>query len=224
VNSILEQATIFRGVDTGAVRSLAKGLTKTYVPAGHVLFEQGQQGDGLWIIVSGKVKVGRRSPDGREHLFTIRGPGDSFGEVSAFDPGPRTSTVTAVADACVVAIDGSTLRAWLLDHPEAGERMLRMLARRLRRTDEFRSELTLTDVPGRLAKELLNLAQRFGVQERGMTRVEHDLTQEELAQLVGSSRETVNKALSDFSRRGWIRLEGKSVVIEESDRLARRVR
>ena len=102
--------------------------------------------------------------------------------------------------------------------------MLRVLARRLRRTDEFRSELTLTDVPGRLAKELLNLAQRFGVQEDGATRVSHDLTQAELAQLVGSSRETVNKALSDFSRRGWIRLEGKCMVIEESDRLARRGR
>jgi CRP/FNR family cyclic AMP-dependent transcriptional regulator len=224
MDSNLMQAAIFRGVDPAAVQTLADGLAPMYVRGGYVFFERGQQGDGLYVILSGKVKVGRRAPDGREHTFTIRGQGESFGELSVFDPGPRTSTATALNNASVVAIDGARFRAWAGKHPKAGDRLLRVLARRLRRTEELRSELTLNDVPGRLANELLRLAQRFGVQEDGATRVNHDLTQEELAQLIGSSRETVNKALSDFSRRGWIRLEGKSLVIAESDRLARRVR
>ena len=100
----------------------------------------------------------------------------------------------------------------------------RVLARRLRRTNNNLADLIFTDVPGRVAKQLLQLAQRFGTQEGGAMRVTHDLTQEEIAQLVGASRETVNKALADFAHRGWIRLEGKSVLICDSERLARRAR
>jgi CRP/FNR family cyclic AMP-dependent transcriptional regulator len=224
VDSILAHAAIFQGVEATAVRALTEGLRPVHVKSGHTFFAEGQPGDRLYIIISGKVKIGRRSPDGREGLFTMRGPSESFGELSVFDPGPRTSTATAVNDVCVVPVEGATLRAWIADRPEIAERLLRVLARRLRRTDDILSDLILTDVPGRLAKQLLRLAQRFGVQENGAMRVTHDLTQEELAQLIGSSRETVNKALSDFSQRGWIRLEGKSVVIAESGHLARRAR
>ena len=99
-----------------------------------------------------------------------------------------------------------------------------MLARRLRRTNNNLGDLIFTDVPGRVAKQLLQLVQRFGAQEGNALRVTHDLTQEEIAQLVGASRETVNKALADFSQRGWIRVEGKSVLILDPERLAKRAR
>jgi CRP/FNR family cyclic AMP-dependent transcriptional regulator len=225
VDSILARAAIFQGVEPAAVRALTHGLRPVEVKGGHTFFTQGQQGDRLYIIISGKVKIGRCSPDRRDNtFFTMRGPSESFGELSVFDPGPRTSTATAINDVCVAPVDGATLRAWIAERPEVAERLLRVLARRLRRTDDLLSDLIFTDVPGRLAKQLLGLAQRYGVQENGALRVTHDLTQEELAQLIGSSRETVNKALSDFSQRGWIRLEGKSVVIAESEHLARRAR
>jgi len=90
--------------------------------------------------------------------------------------------------------------------------------------DENAPCVIFTDVPGRVAKQLLLLAQRFGTREGEAMRVTHDLTQEEIAQLVGASRETVNKALADFAHRGWIRLEGKSVLISDSERMARRAR
>lgn len=102
--------------------------------------------------------------------------------------------------------------------------MLRALAQRLRRANDVMADLVFTDVPGRVAKNLLDLADRFGHQEADGLHVHHDLTQEELAQLVGASRETVNKALADFAQRGWLRLEGKSVLILEPQRLARRAR
>jgi CRP/FNR family transcriptional regulator len=86
------------------------------------------------------------------------------------------------------------------------------------------ADLVFTDVPGRVAKALLDLAAKFGAQEDGAVRVQHDLTQEELAQLVGASRETVNKALSEFANRGWIRLEGRTVLLLDTDRLTRRSR
>gem|GEM_PF-6016768 len=97
-----------------------------------------------------------------------------------------------------------------------------MLARRLRRTNDNLADLIFTDVPGRVAKPLLRLVQRFGTQEGDAVRVSHDLTQEEIAQLIGASRETVNKALADFAHRDWIRVEGKSVLICDCESLARR--
>ena len=141
-----------------------------------------------------------------------------------FDPGPRTSSATTITEVRAVSMDRDALRAWISDRPEIAEQLLRVLARRLRRTNNNLADLIFTDVPGRVAKQLLQLAQRFGTQDGGAMRVTHDLTQEEIAQLVGASRETVNKALADFAHRGWIRLEGKSVLISDSERLARRAR
>ena len=221
VDSILVRAAIFQGVETSAVLPLLEQLSPVDVPRGHVFFSEGDFGDRMFIIVSGKVKIGAHSREGRESSFTVRGPPESFGELSVFDPGQRTSTAIALTAGCAAPVDGAVLRAWIGDHPEVAVRLLRVLARRLRRTDDIVSDMIFTDVPSRLAKQLLHLAQRFGVQEDGAMRVDHELTQEELAHLVGSSRETVNKTLSDFSRRGWIRLEGKSVVITESENLVR---
>ena len=107
-------------------------------------------------------------------------------------------------------------------NPEAAKHMLRALAQRLRRTNESLSDLVFSDVPGRVAKSLLDLARRFGTQTDSGIHVPHDLTQEELAQLVGASRETVNKSLADFVSRGWIRLEGRAVTLLDVERLQRR--
>jgi CRP/FNR family transcriptional regulator, cyclic AMP receptor protein len=224
VDSILARAALFQGVEATAVHALVERLNPINVARGYVFFREGDQGDQMFIIISGKVKIGGHSRDGRERMFTLRGPSESFGELSVFDPGPRTSTAMALNDVRAAPVDGVRLRAWIADHPGVAERLLRVLARRLRRTDDDLSDLVFADVSGRLAKQLLHLAQRFGVQEDGALRLSHDLTQEELAHLVGSSRETVNKALSDFSQRGWIRLDGKSMVITESEHLARRAR
>jgi CRP-like cAMP-binding protein len=222
VNWTLADAPIFRGVDPGDVGALIGQLRPVEYSCGHVFFEQGQPGHLLYIVITGKVKLCRRADDGRESLFAVVGPSDMFGELSVFDAGPRASSATAITEVCAAPLERDVLRAWIGDRPPVAERLLRVLARRLRRTDEDLSYLVFTDVTGRVAKQLLRLAHQFGSQEDGATRVTHDLTQEELGQLVGSSRETVNKVLSDFSQRGWIRLEGKSVVITDSEGLAHR--
>jgi CRP/FNR family cyclic AMP-dependent transcriptional regulator len=152
------------------------------------------------------------------------GPSDMFGELSIFDPGRRTSTATTITELQALSMDRDALRAWIANRPQIAEQLLRVLARRLRRADNHLSDLMSADVPGRVAKQLLRLAKQFGSQENGGLRVTHDLTPEEIAQLVGASRETVNKALGDFVSRGWIRLEGKSVLISDSEHLARQAR
>jgi CRP/FNR family cyclic AMP-dependent transcriptional regulator len=221
---ILARAGLFQGVEPSAVAALTEQLQPVDFPRGHTVFAEGDPGDRLYIAISGKVKIGRRSPDGQENLLTIMGPSDMFGELSIFDPGPRTSSATTITEVRAVSMDRDALRAWIADRPAIAEQLLRMLARRLRRTNSNLADMIFTDVPGRVAKQLLLLAQRFGTQEGEAMRVTHDLTQEEIAQLVGASRETVNKALADFAHRGWIRLEGKSVLISDSERMARRAR
>ena len=102
--------------------------------------------------------------------------------------------------------------------------LLSQIAARLRKANDVNADLVFSDVPGRVAKALLDLADRFGRTADDGVHVHHDLTQEELAQLVGASRETVNKALADFASRGWLRLEARAVLIQDVERLKRRAR
>ncbi|BBZ26076.1 CRP-like cAMP-activated global transcriptional regulator [Mycolicibacterium madagascariense] len=224
VADVLARSGIVQGVEPDAIVALSAQLKPIDFPKGHTIFVEGEPGDRLFIIVSGKVKIVRSAADGRENLLTVMGPSDMFGELAIFDPGPRTSSVTTITQVRAVSMDREALRSWIAGRPEIAEQLLRVLARRLRRTNDNLGDLIFTDVPGRVAKQLLQLVQRFGAQEGNALRVTHDLTQEEIAQLVGASRETVNKALADFSQRGWIRVEGKSVIILEPERLARRAR
>lgn len=224
MDEVLQRAGLFQGVDEEASEALARSFEYLDLARGAVIFKEGEQGDSLYIVLAGKVKIGRKSADGRENLLAVMGPSDQFGELSLFDPGPRTSTASALTDIRVARLPKSALRPWLTDRPDLAERLLRVIARRLRRTNNIVADLIFTDVPGRVAKALLSLSKQFGQQEGDNLRVTHDLTQEELAQLVGASRETVNKALADFAQRSWLRLEGKSVIILDAERLARRAR
>jgi CRP/FNR family cyclic AMP-dependent transcriptional regulator len=224
MDEVLARSGLFQGVEPGSAEALAADLEYLDLPKGHTIFSEGELGDSLYIVMSGKIKLGRRAADGRENMIAVMGPSDLFGELALFDPGPRTASAVAITDAKVARMRKESLRPWLTNRPEIGEQLLRVLARRLRRTNDQQADLIFTDVPGRVAKNLLQLAQRFGTREGSALRVTHDLTQEEIAQLVGASRETVNKALADFTSRGWLRLEGKAVLLLDPERLARRAR
>jgi CRP/FNR family cyclic AMP-dependent transcriptional regulator len=224
VDEVLRKAGLFQGVAPEDVEALGNQFEILEAPRGTTLFQEGEPGDSLYIVLEGKVKLGRRSSDGRENLVAVMGPADQFGELSLFDPGPRTATAVVVTDARLARLPKQALQTWVQERPQIAIQLLHVIARRLRRTNTMLADLIFVDVPGRVAKQLLLLAQKFGSVDSGQLRVTHDLTQEELAQLVGASRETVNKALADFASRGWLRLEGKSVVILDRERLARRAR
>lgn len=224
MDEVLTKAGLFQGVALEAAEALASSLTEADYVRGDSVFVEGEEGDTLYIVLAGKIKIGRKAADGRENMLSVMGPSDMFGELSLFDPGPRTATATVVTDARLAALSHSSLRPWITDRPEIAEQLLRVLARRLRRTNDALADLIFTDVPGRVAKALLQLAERFGSQEDDGLHVRHDLTQEELAQLVGASRETVNKALADFASRGWLRVDSRAVTIVDAERLARRAR
>jgi CRP-like cAMP-binding protein len=192
------------------------------ISKGSILFAEGDEGDHLYVILDGKIKLGTSSGDGRENLLSILGPGEMFGELSLFDPNPRTSTATAVTDAKLLSLGQTKLIPWLAENPKVALNLLASLAQRLRRTNEAVGDLVFSDVPGRVAKALIDLGERFGKQTDEGLLVNHDLTQEELAQLVGASRETVNKALADFVGRNWLKLDGRAVLITDLERLTKR--
>ncbi len=219
---VVRRAPLFSGLDAEAAAALQRQMRPSRLERGDILFHEGDDGDSLFVIAEGKVKLGRTSKDARENLVAILGPGEMFGELSLFDPGPRTMTATAVAETQLLALSNDALTAALAGQPDLGKALLAALAKRLRRTNQHLADLVFTDVPGRVAKALLELSSRFGRQVDEGILVAHDLTQEELAQLVGASRETVNKALADFVSRGWVRLEARAVLILDSERLARR--
>ena len=224
MDEVLAKAGLFQGVAPEAAEAVAASLGYEEHVRGETVFAEGEEGDSLYIVLDGKVKIGRRAADGRENMLSVMGPSDMFGELSLFDPGPRTATATVVTDARLASLAHTSLRPWISERPEIAEQLLRVLARRLRRTNDALADLIFTDVPGRVAKALLGLGERFGTEEDSGTRVHHDLTQEELAQLVGASRETVNKALADFASRGWLQVDSRAVTILDHERLARRAR
>jgi CRP-like cAMP-binding protein len=223
IATALARSGIFGRVEASERSVLTERLKPVDFPAGHTVYAEGEPGDCMYIIISGKVKIGRLSRDGGENLLAVLGPWEIFGEMSTFDPGPRTSIATAITGTRTVSVARDTLRILMFEHPEIAEQLLRMLARRLRRTTNL-SDMIYTDIPGRVAERLLNLAHRFGVQEDGALRVTHGLTDDEMGQLVGASAETVNDALADFALRGWIQLDDASVLVSNSEQLGRRAR
>jgi CRP/FNR family cyclic AMP-dependent transcriptional regulator len=221
---VVRRAPLFTALDEAAAVSLRASMDTVKIAKGSILFKEGDDGEHLYVIIDGKLKLGTSSGDGRENLLSILGPGDMFGELSLFDPGPRTSTATAVTDAKLLSLSHEKVIPWLKQNPEVSLQLLTRLSQRLRRTNEAVGDLVFSDVPGRVAKALIDLGDRFGKTTPEGLLVNHDLTQEELAQLVGASRETVNKALADFAGRGWLKLDGRSVLITDVERLSKRSR
>ena len=221
---VVRRAALFTALDDASAATLRASMTAVKVAKGKTIFKEGDIGDRLFVVVEGKLKLGTSSGDGRENLLSILGPGDMFGELSLFDPGPRTATATAVVDSRLLSLANDQVIGWVTAHPQVSLQLLGRLAQRLRKANDVLSDLVFADVPGRVAKAIIELGERFGTKKDDGLHVNHDLTQEELAQLVGASRETVNKALADFASRGWVKLEPRAVVVLDYERLSKRGR
>jgi CRP/FNR family cyclic AMP-dependent transcriptional regulator len=219
----VRNAPLFLALDEEASVALRASMVEIDFTRGQVVFAEGDPGDRLYVIVDGKIKLGTTSNDGRESLLAVLGPGEMFGELSLFDPGPRTATATALTETTLLGLGHEALGPWLTGRPGVAQALLKALAQRLRRNENL-SDLVFSDVPGRVAKALVELNEKFGEKRSDGFYVEHDLTQEEIAQLVGASRETVNKALADFAQREWIKLEPRAVLLLDLERLTRRSR
>nr|CRL75388.1 Crp/Fnr family transcriptional regulator [Mycolicibacterium malmesburyense] len=222
--AVLARSAIMRGLEPADRAALVHRFSYDRFKPGQCIYHEGQCDPLLYIVVEGKVKIGWQSADFPEKLLGVLGPSEIFGAESMFDSGPRTGSATALTPVLVAVIDRDALHACIDGSPHIADQLMRLLARNLRRAEDLITDLNFTDVPGRIAKQLLHLAQRFGSRQDRQLRLDHGLTQAEIAQLVGASRESVNKALSEFVDRGWITVTGKSLVIHHAELLARRAR
>ena len=209
----LDEAAVFRGLSAGVITDLIDRLPLAHFEAEEPVYSMGEAGERVYLVLEGKVKIGSRARDGREYLSAIVGPHEMFGAVSVLDRAPRESNASAITRVVAATIDRDTLVRWLRRHPEAAKQMLWLLSREVRYLNARLAERFTDNVPARVADQLHLLAQQFGVRECGAIRLDHGLTQEEIGQLIGASREHVNVALGEFSRRGWIRLDGRSMLI-----------
>jgi len=162
-----------------------------------IIFEQGEPAEELYVVQGGQVAIATQSADGRESVVAVLEPPSLFGELPLFDDSPRSADARALQPTEIIAVRYDDVRAVLNERPQLLWGIVRLLAQRLRTTDEALADAVLLDVPGRTAKRLLELA---GDTDDFRT----PLTQEELASVIGASRERVNKALATFQRLGWI--------------------
>jgi len=169
---------------------------------GEILFRQGDPASEMFVVLDGRIAIATQAGDGREAVVAVLERGGLFGELALFDDAPRSADGRALTDSTVAVLPYAPVRATLHEEPGLLWVMVRLLAERLRATDEALADAVFLDVPARTAKRLLELA-------NGQDRFSIPLTQEELASMIGASRERVNKALALFTRLGWIEIEGR---------------
>jgi CRP-like cAMP-binding protein len=215
--ALLARSELFSAFDEAGLDAVLASSVALSCDRNFVIFSENDDAADLFVVRSGRVAIGRRSPDGRESLVALMEQGDLFGEMPLFDDGQRSASARALESSELLRIPYQPVKAALDDRPELLWDVVGLLAQRLRSTDSALADAVFLDVTGRTAKRLLELA---GDAEE----FQLPITQEELAGLVGASRERVNKAIAAFIRLGWIEQYDRRYRITQRDRLAQRAR
>jgi CRP-like cAMP-binding protein len=210
---LLRQVSIFADLPQDILGDLAKRVWQRQAEAGSVIVSEAEAGDQLFVIVSGKVKVVLYGETGREIILSILRGGDFFGEMSLLDRQPRSANVVAVEDSQLLGLDREAFQTHLQGHPSTAMAILAEMSRRLRHADEVIGNLALLDVYARVARTIRDLAQKQGEPVDGGLLIKERPTQQEIAGLIGTSRETVSRALNDFTRRGLLEMSGKQILV-----------
>ncbi len=199
---------LFNGLDQEELQHFADLTREKFYPKGSVILFEDDPGDSLFVVRQGRVKVVLIGEDGREVILGVLGVGEHFGELSLIDDRPRSAHVIAMDDAHLLVLRREDFRKRVESSPAVAWSLLTELSRRLRAADDKIGGLVLLDVPGRIARLLLDLAE-----EGGGDKIEKSLTHQTIAQIIGASRETVSRAMKDFQDAGWINVERRRVEL-----------
>lgn len=206
----LKNIPLFAGLPDADLQAIAKkAVTKTYGKNAMVVTE-GEFTKSLYVIISGKVKVYLNDENGKELVLDSKGPGEYFGEM-VLDEGPRSASVVTTEPSTFAVISTAQFKDVLLKHPEIALIVIKNLIRMGRTLNENIRSLAMLDVYGRVSRMLLDLA----VEKGGMLAIPEKLTQQEMANRVGTSREVINRILRDLAAGGYIRVEGKTIIINK---------
>jgi CRP/FNR family cyclic AMP-dependent transcriptional regulator len=214
---LLSGVPALASLSRGDLVDLAASARRRSYAKGQVIFHRDDPGDSLHMIVKGEIRVVLPSPEGEEVTLSLLSPGDFFGELCLFDGGPRSATTVAATATQTLVVERAQFMQWLQSHPAAAITILACMAQRLRAADELLSEFAFLDVHSRLARKLLDLAEPPAKGEH----VELHFSQDELASMVGVTRESVNKHLRFFKKRGVIEVSRRRIVLRSLEYLRR---
>jgi CRP/FNR family transcriptional regulator, cyclic AMP receptor protein len=216
---VLRGHYLFRTLAPDLMREAARLSRVERLARGAVLFHKGEEGDALYGVITGAVRIYVASSDGRELTLALMEPGDVFGEIALLDGLPRTADAAAVTAATLLAIPRAPFIAWVEHEPRMMRHVIEMLCERLRQVNEDLSDVIFLDLRARLAKKLLALAVAHGQSAEDGVRIELRLSQTDLAFMLGVTREAVNKQLHVLIREGLLRLDHGHVVLLDRPRL-----
>lgn len=218
--SLLAHSSLFQNVPQSALEILARYSKMKTFKNREEICRRGDLGTQIFIIALGKVALHTDSDDGKELGFGFMGPGDIFGEIAVFDGGERTATVKAIEPTEIMVIEKRDLIPFLEKNPSVAIQLLGTLAMRLRRTDEHFEDIFFRNLPGRLAKKFLNLAETYGQEtEDGGVHINLKLSQGEIGKLTGATRESINKQMRAWEADGVIDCKKGYITIKQPEKL-----
>lgn len=219
----LAETPLFRGLSSDELVGLARTARLRVYREGDVVFHREDPGNGLYIVLRGTIKISIVAPDGQETLVALLGPGESFGEMAVLTGERRSATATALDRAELLFLPRDGVLLFLDEHPEVLRKIVEVLSRWLRERTDHLADIVFHDVYGRLAKKLLDLGEAHGRRlPDGKIEIGLSLTQQDLANLVGASRESVNKALRVYRDKGYLVTASHRITLLQPDQLRRR--
>ena len=220
--SALAELSLFRGLPPERLKRLTEVLRKKTVPAGTNMITAEQPGEVVYVILEGTVKILIEQVDGREVILAFLGAGDTVGEMSLVDSAGRSANVMTMEKCTLLWMDRAAFQDLLKNSNEFAQNLVKLLASRLRMANEQIQSLSSLDVAGRLARQLLAFADRYGRDTGDGTLVPLRLTQSDLAELVGASRERVNQVMVEFRQKGYLSVDSTHrILVEKHADLAR---
>lgn len=218
----MELQPFLEKLEPGELKDLKELARPRKWPRGTTLFNEGESSDRVVVITEGRIKVSYFTEDGKEVVLAVRGPGDILGELSAFDDEPRSATATALESVETLIVTADQFKDFLAQHGRVALEMLRDLTGKLRDADRKRVEFSAFDTVGRVARRVVELAEKYGRSTDEGLRIELPLSQEELAGWTGSSREAVAKALQTLRSRGLVETHRKAMTVLDLEGLKKR--
>jgi CRP/FNR family cyclic AMP-dependent transcriptional regulator len=215
----LRKVPFFAGLADSELEMVSGVMIERSYAKGSLLFLEGEPGEALFVINRGRVKISKSSPDGREQILHIYKDGDIFAEVVLFDRGPYPATAEAIEDTQCWLLRNADMERLLEAQPQLGIKLLRIMSRRLRQAQLLVRDLALQDTYGRLAGLLLRFIRVEGRREEEGIVLELDLTRQEMASMIGTSRETVARILSRFQKEGIIALDKQRITVKDVEKL-----